>query len=76
MARWVRNMNLSTRMVFQLEWSEEKKTIRLERMQVMARAMNCDLVYGIVPWERSLIEIAEAHLDRRVWKKRLTHSGW
>jgi hypothetical protein len=42
----------------------------------MARAMNCDLVYGIVPWERSLIEIAEAHLDRRVWKKRLTHSGW
>ncbi|MFY9854040.1 MAG: helix-turn-helix transcriptional regulator [Terracidiphilus sp.] len=71
-----RYMNLSPKMVFQLERSEEKKTITLKRLEEMARAMKCDLVYAIVPWERSLIEIAEAHLDCRVWKKRLTHPGW
>jgi transcriptional regulator with XRE-family HTH domain len=71
-----RYMKLSPKMVFQLERSEVKKTITLERMQEMARAMKCDLVYAVVPWERSLVEVAEAHLDRRVWKKRLTHPGW
>ena len=71
-----RYMKLSPKMVFQLERSEVKKTITLERMEEMARAMNCDLVYAVVPWERSLIEVAEAHLHRRIWQKRLTHPGW
>ena len=71
-----RYMKLSPKMVFQLERSEVKNTITLERMEEMARAMNCDLVYAVVPWERSLIEVAEAHLHRRIWQKRLTHPGW
>jgi predicted DNA-binding mobile mystery protein A len=71
-----RYMKLSPKMVFQLERSEVKKTITLERLEEMARAMNCDLVYAVVPWERSLIEVAEAHLHRRIWQKRLTHPGW
>jgi transcriptional regulator with XRE-family HTH domain len=71
-----RYMKLSPKMVFQLERSEVKKTITLERLEETARAMKCDLVYGVVPWEKSLIEVAEAYLDMRVWKKRLSHPGW
>jgi len=41
----------------------------------MARAMNCDLVYAVVPWERSLVEMVEEHLEKRVWEKRLVRLG-
>jgi predicted DNA-binding mobile mystery protein A len=71
-----RYLRLSPKMVFQLERSEMKKTITMERLEEMARAMKCDLVYAVVPWERSMIDVCEEHLDIRVWDKRLSHPGW
>ncbi len=70
-----RYINLSTKMVFQLERSEQMKKITLGRLEKMARAMNCDLVYAVVPWERSLVEMVEEHLEKRVWEKRLVRLG-
>jgi len=38
----------------------------------MARAVGCDLVYGLVPWERSLEDRAMELVEREVWRKRYT----
>jgi transcriptional regulator with XRE-family HTH domain len=71
-----RSLKLTTRMVFQLERSEEKKTITIERLENFARAMKCDLVYAIVPWERSMVERASEMAERGVWRKRFAQKGW
>ena len=71
-----RHLKLSEKMVFQLERSEERKTISIERLESAAKAMKCDLVYGIVPWDRSLQERAAEIADRGLWKKRFAQKGW
>jgi len=38
----------------------------------MARALGCDLVCGLVPWERSLGDRAMELGEREVWRKRYT----
>jgi transcriptional regulator with XRE-family HTH domain len=65
-------MSFTPRMVFQTERAEQKKNISLERLERMARALGCDLVYGLVPWERSLEDRAMELVEREVWRKRYT----
>ncbi len=65
-------MGFTVRMVFQTERAEQKRNISLERLERMARALGCDLVYGLVPWERSLEDRAMELVEREVWRKRYT----
>ena len=67
-----RHMGFTAKMVFQMERAEQKQTISLERLERMARAVGCDLVYGLVPWERSLEDRAMELVEREVWRKRYT----
>lgn len=43
-------MKFTTKMVFQTERSEQRRTISLEQLGRMARALECDLVYGLAPF--------------------------
>jgi hypothetical protein len=65
-------MDFTPKMVFQLERAEQQRTISLGRLESMARAVGCDLVYGLVPWERSLEDRAMELVEREVWRKRYT----
>ena len=65
-------MGFTARMVFQTERAEQKRNISLERLERMARALGCDLVYGLVPWERSLENRAMELVEREVRRKRYT----
>jgi len=65
-------MGFTPRMVFQTERAEQKRNITLDRLERMARAVGCDLVYGLVPWERSLEDRAMELVEREMWRKRYT----
>ena len=65
-------MGFTAKMVFQMERAEQKRKITLERLERMARAVGCDLVYGLVPWERSLEDRAMELVEREMWRKRYT----
>jgi hypothetical protein len=55
-----------------MERAEQKRSISHERLERVARAVGCDLVYGLVPWERSLEDRAMELVEREVWRKRYT----
>jgi len=63
-------LDFTTKMVFQLERSEQRRTISLGRLEAMARALECDLVYGLVPWHRSLEDRAMELVEQELWRKR------
>ncbi len=65
-------MGFTAKMVFQMERAEQRRGITLDRLERMARAVGCDLVYGLVPWERSLEDRALELVEREVWRKRYT----
>jgi transcriptional regulator with XRE-family HTH domain len=65
-----RDMKFTPKMVFQMERSEQQNTITLERLGKMARALQCDLVYGIVPWQRSIEDRAMELVEQGLWRKR------
>ncbi len=65
-------MKFSAKMVFQMERAEQKRRISLQRLEEMARALGCDLVYGLVPWERSLEDRALELVEQELWRKRYT----
>jgi transcriptional regulator with XRE-family HTH domain len=65
-----RYMDFTEKMVYQLEQSEQRDTISLGRLGAMARALECDLVYGIVPWEQSLVVRAMATVEKELWRRR------
>ena len=67
-----RHMGFTAKMVFQMERAEQRRSILLERLERMARAVGCDLVYGLVPWERSLENRAMELVEREAWRKRYT----
>ncbi len=67
-----RQMGFTAKMVFQMERAEQRRKISLERLERMARAVGCDLVYGLVPWERSLEDRAMELVEREMWRKRYT----
>jgi len=70
-----RMMDFTTKMVFHMERSEQKGTISLDRLGKMARAMECDLVYGLVSWHRSLEDRAMELVEQTLWRKRYTRKG-
>src|ERR1700689_4448688 len=41
----------------------------------MARALECDLVYGLAPWHRSLEDRAMELVEQELWRKRYTTRG-
>jgi transcriptional regulator with XRE-family HTH domain len=65
-------MGFTAKMVFQMERAEQRRSISLELLERMARAVGCDLVYGLVPWERSLEDRAMELVERELWRKRYT----
>jgi len=68
-------MKFSEKMVYQLERSEQMEKISLGRLGQMARALECDLVYGIVPWQQSLVDRAMALVEKELWRKRYERAG-
>jgi len=84
---WLRAMRLATgipaeriatavgtsrAMVFRSERAELKETITLAKLGRMARAVECDLVYGLVPWHRSLGDRAMELIEEELRRKRYT----
>jgi hypothetical protein len=65
-------MRLTPKMVFYLARAEQRRKISLERLEQMARALECDLVYGLVPWQRSLEDRAMELVEQELWRKRYT----
>jgi transcriptional regulator with XRE-family HTH domain len=58
-------MGVSRSVVFGLEESERRRTITLQSMARMAKAMGCKVVYGVVPeGGKTLEELAEERLWR------------
>jgi len=70
--RIAQSMDFSAKMVFQTERSEQRKTISLHQLERMARAVECDVVYGLVPWARSLEDRAMELVEQEMWRKRYT----
>lgn len=67
-----KGMEFTPRMVFQMERAEMKETITLNRLRKMARALECDLVYGLAPWHRSITDRALELVEQDLWRKRYT----
>jgi hypothetical protein len=65
-------MDFTAKMVFQTERSEQERRITLHQLERMARAMECDLVYGLAPWHRSLEDRAMELVEQELWRKRYT----
>jgi transcriptional regulator with XRE-family HTH domain len=65
-------MDFTTKMVFQTERSEQNRRISLQQLERMARALECDLVYGLAPWHRSLEDRAMELVEQELWRKRYT----
>ena len=68
-------MDFTPKMVFQMERSEQAGKISLDRLGKMARALECDLVYGMVSWHRSLEDRAMELVEQTLWRKRFTRKG-
>jgi transcriptional regulator with XRE-family HTH domain len=63
-----RKLEVSKSVIFRLEKSEDKKTISLKALEKMANAMDCKLVYAVVPRRgETLVELAEM----RRWVRKL-----
>jgi len=58
-------MGINRSVVFDMEASEVKCTINLNSMVRMAEAMECDVVYGIVPKGGKTLD---ALAERRLWE--------
>jgi predicted DNA-binding mobile mystery protein A len=66
-AEILKRLKVSHSVFFRLEQSEMRGTISLKRLDRMARAMDCRVVYAIVPCDgRSLDNLAEQRLWRKV----------
>ena len=66
-----KSLDVNKSVIFRLEKSEDRKSISLRALEKAADAMDCRLVYAIVPRNGlTLMELAE----RQQWKKRLRKS--
>jgi transcriptional regulator with XRE-family HTH domain len=63
-------MGFTEKMVFQTERAEQSRKISLLHLERMARALECDLVYGLAPWHRSLEDRALELVEQELWRKR------
>jgi predicted DNA-binding mobile mystery protein A len=53
-------------LVASLEKSEAKNRITLHSLELVANAMGCDLIYGIVPKSGSFEELSEKQIRRKI----------
>jgi predicted DNA-binding mobile mystery protein A len=68
MAELAKKAGVNRSVIFRLERSERRGTISLRAMTRVANAMDCTVIYGIVPRSgQTLEEVA----DWRKWEKRL-----
>jgi predicted DNA-binding mobile mystery protein A len=67
-AEVARALGVNRSVIFRLEQSEGRGTISLRAMTRVANAMNCKVVYAVIPHDgKTLEEMA----DRRKWSKLL-----
>lgn len=67
-----RELGVNKSVIHRLEKSEEKKAISLNSLEKAAGAMDCKLVYAIVPRAgKTMLELAE----RQKWKRKLEKAG-
>lgn len=71
-------MGVSRSVVFDMEECEEKRTISLRSLERVAEAMECRVVYGIVPREnKSLEDLAEERMwARALGVTKMTATDW
>jgi transcriptional regulator with XRE-family HTH domain len=63
-----RELKVSRSVIHRLEESEDKKSISLHSLEKVAGAMDCKVVYAIVPLGgKTILELAE----RQSWKRKL-----
>jgi predicted DNA-binding mobile mystery protein A len=55
--------------VYRLEMSEARETITLKRLRAVAEAMDCEVVYAVVPARGTLEDLAQALEEERRKKK-------
>lgn len=60
-----RALGQSKKRIYEFEHAEEEDRITLKSLRRVAGAMDCELVYAIVPKSGSIIELAEQHRQRR-----------
>ena len=66
-----KKLDVNPSVIYRLEESEDRKAISLRAMAKVADAMECKVVYGIVPRDGgTLMELAE----QQRWRKRLGKS--
>ena len=64
-------MKMSEQALFRLERAEKKGTITLKSLRRAADALECDVVYAVVPRERTLWSKAVEVGERELWRKRI-----
>jgi transcriptional regulator with XRE-family HTH domain len=67
-AEVARALGVNRSVLFRLEGSEARGTISLRAMSRVAQALDCKVVYALVPNDGTTLEETA---DRRKWKKRL-----
>jgi predicted DNA-binding mobile mystery protein A len=67
-AEVARALGVNRSVLFRLEESEARGTISLRAMTRVAQAMDCKVVYALIPSDGTTLE---EMTDRRKWKKRL-----
>lgn len=68
-------LGVTRSVVSRLETSEQKQTIQLDSLQRLADAMNCDLVYALVPREplQAMVETQRDRVARELETRTRTH---
>jgi|UPI000687620E predicted DNA-binding mobile mystery protein A len=66
-----RRVGITQQALFRLERAENKGTITLKKLRRVADVLECDVVYALVPRERTLISKAMEIGDRELWRKRI-----
>ncbi|HWG21178.1 MAG TPA: hypothetical protein VG225_11670 [Terracidiphilus sp.] len=64
-------LQISRKALFRLEQAEKTGTITLKKLRRAADVMECDVVYAVVPRERTLYSKAMEVGERALWKKRI-----
>jgi transcriptional regulator with XRE-family HTH domain len=63
---FARRMGVQEREVYRMERAEEESRIELGSLRRAAAALDCELIYALMPRKGTLGEMAAAHQDTRV----------
>ena len=69
-AEVARGMKMGESEVYRLEISEIRETITLTKLRAAAAAMGCEVVYGVVPTQGTLEDLAEGLVTERLKRKK------